>query len=67
MAKAQQFEPQVRFNWGFHAGAEAKSYLYSHADKYYLAGHNAGFNGRSSYDPQTSLSADAWQTFKEAN
>lgn len=57
------FEPQVRFNWGFHDGAAARQYRHSHFDKFYLAGHQAGYNAKGNQEPIDSSLA-AWKTYK---
>lgn len=63
----KQFPDSVRFNWGFHDGMDASAHrghsVYTHFDKAYLAGWQAGFQQFKSTG--LSLSSDsAWSGHK---
>ena len=61
--------PRIRFNWGYHDGALAydlrQGYRYTHFDRQYLAGWQAGYEGRKQ-GAYTTDSTQAWGRLKRA-
>jgi hypothetical protein len=65
-----QFEPQVRFNWGFHDGTLEASWgkprRMKHADIFYAAGYEAGYFEFKATKVRAESSEPTWQAFEKA-
>ena len=63
-----QFEPQVRFNWGYHDGAwsarNGKPYRYTAHDSKYLAGFQVGYSAAQNGEYDENDSSPAWKEYK---
>jgi ribosome modulation factor len=65
-----KFPPRIRFNWGYHDGANAakqkRPYKYKHFDKVWLAGWQAGYEDERAGNYRESSDA-AWSAARKKN